>query len=200
MTHSDLSRNGEPSSRDEPNAPDGLTGSTSLEQSPDGGLTTAQIAQAGDPVPGQDPASVPTERPGEQSHEELVELTGREAASPGQFAASIGQPAMPTQQPGGQSTADGEHLPGTPLLAPAELDDIVTRWRDIQADFVDEPRRAVKNADALVADLMQRLARMFAAEREELESRWMAGDDVSTEELRQGLRRYRSFFERLLAA
>jgi hypothetical protein len=65
---------------------------------------------------------------------------------------------------------------------------------------VDEPRKAVQEADALVAELMQRLAQTFAAEREDLESRWSGGDDVSTEDLRHGLRRYRSFFERLLAA
>ena len=74
------------------------------------------------------------------------------------------------------------------------------RWKDIQAEFVDEPRKAVQDADALVAELMQRLAQMFASEREQLESRWGGGDDVSTEDLRHGLRRYRSFFERLLAA
>ena len=47
---------------------------------------------------------------------------------------------------------------------------------------------------------MQRLAAMFATERAELENRWAGGDQVSTEDLRQGLRLYRSFFERLLAA
>jgi hypothetical protein len=77
---------------------------------------------------------------------------------------------------------------------------VILRWKEIQAQFVDEPRSAVQDADALVADLMQRLARTFAAERAQLESRWASGEDVSTEDLRQGLRRYRSFFERLLAA
>jgi hypothetical protein len=56
------------------------------------------------------------------------------------------------------------------------------------------------SADALVAELMQRLAVMFAAERAEPEQRWAGGGQVSTEDLRQRLRRYRSFFERLLAA
>jgi hypothetical protein len=65
---------------------------------------------------------------------------------------------------------------------------------------VDEPRNAIHDADALVAELMQRLAQTFASEREQLESRWSGGEDVSTEDLRQGLRRYHSFFERLLAA
>jgi len=86
------------------------------------------------------------------------------------------------------------------LLADDELQSIQARWKDIQAEFVDEPKSAVHNADALVADLMQRLARMFASEREQLESQWASGNDVSTEDLRRGLRRYRSFFERLLAA
>jgi hypothetical protein len=80
------------------------------------------------------------------------------------------------------------------------LHGVLSRWKEIQAEFVDEPRSAVQEADALVADLMQRLARMFAAERDQLESRWSSGEGVSTEDLRQGLQRYRSFFERLLAA
>ena len=86
------------------------------------------------------------------------------------------------------------------MLENDELHTILARWKDIQAEFVDEPKSAVHDADALVADLMQRLAQMFASEREQLESRWASGDDVSTEDLRHSLRRYRSFFERLLAA
>jgi hypothetical protein len=74
----------------------------------------------------------------------------------------------------------------------------VARWQEIQAGFVDEPRRAVQDADALVVDMMDRLARMLASEREQLESAGATGK-VSTEDLRQGLQRYRSLFERLLA-
>jgi hypothetical protein len=86
------------------------------------------------------------------------------------------------------------------LLDDGELQNLTMRWKDIQAEFVDEPTTAVREADALVAELMQRLATMFASERAELENRWAGGNQVSTEELRQGLRLYRSFFERLLAA
>jgi hypothetical protein len=74
----------------------------------------------------------------------------------------------------------------------------VARWQEIQAGFVDEPRRAVQDADALVVDMMDRLARMLASEREQLESLGEAGK-VSTEDLRQGLRRYRALFDRLMA-
>jgi len=92
------------------------------------------------------------------------------------------------------------HEPRASLLEDGELQSITMRWKDIQAEFVDEPTTAVQEADALVAELMQRLAAMFATERAELEDRWAGGNQVSTEDLRQGLRRYRSFFERLLAA
>jgi hypothetical protein len=116
--------------------------------------------------------------------------------------APVGQPAQPERA--GQAAVGSDLGTGgkshAQLLEDQELQAIRGQWKDIQAEFVDEPRKAVQEADALVAELMQRLAQMFAAEREDLESRWSGGDDVSTEDLRRGLRRYRSFFERLLAA
>ena len=93
---------------------------------------------------------------------------------------------------------DGQ--PYAQLLEDHEMQSILGQWKDIQAAFVDEPRKAVQDADALVAELMQRLAQKFASEREHLESQWAGGDDVSTEDLRRSLHRYRSFCERLLAA
>jgi hypothetical protein len=78
--------------------------------------------------------------------------------------------------------------------------DLRKRWSDIQTGFVDEPRRAVEHADALVADVMKRLAEGFASERAQLEKQWDRGDNITTEDLRVALQRYRSFFDRLLAA
>jgi len=86
-----------------------------------------------------------------------------------------------------------------PLLAKDETSDFQRRWDAIQASFVDEPRRAVEQADNLVATAMKRLAEVFAGERENLEGQWDRGDQVSTEDLRVALRRYRAFFGRLLA-
>ncbi|HEY2984359.1 MAG TPA: hypothetical protein VGJ38_09420 [Jatrophihabitantaceae bacterium] len=103
-------------------------------------------------------------------------------------------------QPSATDDTGANREPSTPLLEGDELHGVIERWREIQAQFVDEPRTVVREADALVADLMQRLARMFAGEREQLESRLASGDSASTEDLRQGLQRYRSFFERLLVA
>jgi hypothetical protein len=87
-----------------------------------------------------------------------------------------------------------------PLLDQPETESFTTRWREIQVDFVDRPRESVEQADALVAELMQRLAASFAEERGRLEQQWDGGDDVSTEDLRVALTRYRSFFDRLLSA
>lgn len=88
----------------------------------------------------------------------------------------------------------------TPLLSEAELSDLRSRWSDIQAGFVDEPRRSVEQADQLVASAIQKLAEGFARERASLETQWESGNNVSTEDLRLALQRYRSFFGRLLNA
>jgi hypothetical protein len=85
------------------------------------------------------------------------------------------------------------------LLPGEESERFRSRWHDIQGSFVDEPRQAVEKADELVANAIKRLAEVFADERSKLETAWGKGNDVSTEDLRQALRRYRSFFDRLLS-
>jgi len=104
----------------------------------------------------------------------------------------------PATAVGGDPGAGGQRY--VQLLENHEMQRILGQWKGIQAEFVDGPRKAVQDADALVAEIMQSLAQSFASEREQLEAQWAAGDDVSTEDLRQSLRRYRSLFDRLLAA
>jgi|1186.fasta_scaffold22234_2 hypothetical protein len=98
--------------------------------------------------------------------------------------------------PGGGNTGEAE---AAQLLDPQDREAMTQRWRDIQANFVDQPRQAMQDADALVAGLMQQLAQMFSQERSQLEGQWSRGDEVSTEDLRVSLQRYRAFFERLLS-
>ena len=88
-----------------------------------------------------------------------------------------------------------EHMP---LFSESEMGDFRMQWSKIQTGFVDEPRRTVQDADKLVAAVMHRLAEGFANERSSLEKQWDSGDNVSTEDLRVALQRYRSFFDRLL--
>jgi hypothetical protein len=87
----------------------------------------------------------------------------------------------------------------TAIFPRTETEGFRSRWNDIQADFVDSPRQSVEKADELVAAIIQRLAEVFSAEQEKLESNWGTGGDISTEGLRQALQRYRSFFDRLLS-
>jgi hypothetical protein len=84
------------------------------------------------------------------------------------------------------------------LFPDNEAKDFRARWTEIQTGFVDEPRRAVEQADALVAEVIQRLANSFSRARSTLEGQWGRGDNVSTEDLRVTLQRYRAFFDRLL--
>lgn len=87
----------------------------------------------------------------------------------------------------------------SPLFHEDELGGFRTRWEGIQTGFVDEPRSAVEQADSLVSEMIKRLTDVFAEERKTLETQWGRGDNVSTEDLRVALKRYRSFFERLLS-
>jgi hypothetical protein len=89
--------------------------------------------------------------------------------------------------------------PFTALFPAADAGNLRSRWENIQVGFVDEPRGSVQQADQLVAEVIKRLAEQFADERRKLEDQWGRGDNVSTEDLRVALQRYRSFFERLLA-
>lgn len=111
------------------------------------------------------------------------------------------RPDDPRNVAEGQGGSKGVQGSGSPaaLFPRDDANDLRKRWSEVQASFVDEPRRAVEDADALVAGAMKRLAEMFAAERSSLEGQWDRGGDVSTEDLRVALTRYRSLFDRLLS-
>ena len=85
------------------------------------------------------------------------------------------------------------------LFAPDAAARYRARWAEVQGGFVDDPRRAVADGDELVAAVMQSLAETFALERQRLENELSSTGQAPTEALRVGLRRYRSFFERLLS-
>jgi hypothetical protein len=106
---------------------------------------------------------------------------------------------MPAVNGNGLTIAKAAQEPNLPLFAQKDTQDFRSRWEKIQIGFVDEPRKAVEQADELVASAIKRLAEVFAAERQKLESEWDKTDNVSTEDLRIALRRYRSFFDRLLS-
>ncbi|MGW3042018.1 hypothetical protein ACWC9T_18725 [Kitasatospora sp. NPDC001159] len=118
-------------------------------------------------------------------------------------------------EPEGRETADEGGTPGEretaeqpsestrdageePLFAPEDEHEFRSRWQEVQSQFVDDPQEAVRSADALVADLMRRLAASFSDHKRGLEQQWNRGGEVQTEDLRLALQQYRSFFNRLL--
>ena len=85
------------------------------------------------------------------------------------------------------------------LFADGDLSGLRARWTEVQSAFVDDPRDCVQKADGLVADVVDKLTAGFSEARSRLEEQWDRGEQVSTEDLRIALKRYRDFFERLLA-
>jgi hypothetical protein len=150
-----------------------------------GGLTTAALAAAGEP----------------KASKKELDLRALETEPKGRTARASGASTMAGNR---VATAGGPAALATdeqaaPLFSPEEATKFRARWDAIQGGFVDEPRQAVEQADSLVAGTMKRLAEMFADERAKLDGQWDRGDSVSTEDLRLALRRYRSFFGRLLS-
>ena len=146
-------------------------------------LTTADLAQGKRPASEDRPRE---DRPKEDRPKPV--LAGRPGESAQNATSEI------------RKTSETRNTPeAAPLFPNNELEDLRNRWSAVQTAFVDEPRSAVEQADGLVASAMQRLAEVFAEERSRLEQQWDRGDNVSTEDLRIALQRYRSFFPRLLS-
>ncbi|MBT1183673.1 hypothetical protein HET69_06515 [Streptomyces sp. CJ_13] len=184
------------------------------------GLTTEDIAhpQAGAPAattrederqqvpvyPGEATAGPRDADPGTRDA-----TAGVREADPGTREADDGTGApgrAPTEQwdgePGRAATergaVDAPAADEEPLLGAPDAEGYRKAWSEIQGRFVDDPQEAVRSADALVAEVMQTLARTFSARKQGLEGQWGQGGQVATEELRLALQQYRSFFNRLL--
>ncbi len=100
----------------------------------------------------------------------------------------------------GRDAVDADGLPADPdrLVTAERAQSYGARWDEVKGEFVDEPRQAVAKADALVGELLDELGQLFTQQRRGIEQD-LDNDEVSTEDLRVALRRYRSFFDRLLS-
>lgn len=172
----------------------------------DAAVTGDSTRYAGEPVGDGDNATVAGDRAAYAENTAVVgdragygddRGTAGSAATGGVDAAERGPAAAsPVGSAGNGMAGTGD---AGPLLGGAETEGFRARWTDVQTGFVDAPRRSVEQADALVAELMQHLAKSFADERSRLESQWDRGEDIPTDDLRTAFQRYRSFFERLLS-
>ncbi|WP_333778919.1 hypothetical protein [Streptomyces sp. IBSBF 3136] len=160
-----------------------------------GGLSTDDLAQPAVGEADSAAGGAPT-YPGE-----ATPTPAAAAQDSGGSATDLSEEASPDQPQAPQSqetpAPSDEELPQ--LLADDEERGFRDRWQTVQNRFVDDPRQAVHDADTLVAEVMQTLATTFAQHKKDLEGQWGEGQKVDTEELRGALRRYRSFFNRLLS-
>lgn len=124
--------------------------------------------------------------------------TEADAGAPARRRGDTGRGAA-TQTAAREGDAESDRGEVPSLFPSDEASGFLERWGQVQSRFVDDPRRAVRDGDALVAEVMQALAASFARHKQDLESQWSSGD-VHTEGLRQALQRYRAFFQRLLSA
>ena len=107
-------------------------------------------------------------------------------------------PEIPVYEASSGAPIDSLSLPDASYLPDSSSAQVGERWQLIQSGFVDDPRWSVAEAHALVGDLVKRIVDSFTSEREALEQQWQTGAEVSTEDLRLCLQRYRAFFTRLL--
>ncbi|MDQ0993788.1 hypothetical protein [Streptomyces sp. V3I7] len=168
-----------------------------------GDLTTEDLArpehrpeQRSDHRPDR-PDQHPDRRP-----DEGVEPERSRAAYPGE---AVSVPKKGTEEPDADEAEETEvtetvETSGEPLIAGEEAESFRTRWESVQGTFVDDPKDAVREADALVAEVIQSLAATFADHKKELEAQWSRGEPVETEGLRMALQQYRTFFNQLLHA
>ena len=117
------------------------------------------------------------------SRESVADVTGPDVA---------GEQATSSERADTSASGEGRLVPEEAVI------DLRARWEAIQQGFVDDPRRAVSDADTLVGEVLQRLSTTFENQHQELEGQWAEGEP-STEDLRGALQRYRDFFQRLLA-
>jgi hypothetical protein len=130
--------------------------------------------------------------PSESQREDVAEETESESRADADVEGAAPDAEVEGAAPDAEGRGEGELFPAN------ERNELEQKWNEIQARFVDEPRGSVEEANALVSDLMDRLVSSFSEQRERLEGQWERGDDVTTEDLRMVLMRYRSFFGRLL--
>lgn len=126
--------------------------------------------------------------------------TGGVVAADGPLDETVAHEEVPAAKPIVQPMPSDTNFNSSvaPLLDHKDAEHLRTRWNEIQGRFVDEPRSAVQQADTLVSEVIDKLTEMFSNEHGSLEGQWKQGDDVSTEDLRQALQHYRSFFNRLV--
>jgi hypothetical protein len=132
-----------------------------------------------------------------------VDQTGDHRTDPRQVDPSAQQgmaaPTATSAPTATHSSGPADAPVGDSLFGERDLSELRSRWNDVQAAFVDDPRACVQKADSLVSSAVEQLTASFGQTRSRLEDQWSRGEEASTEDLRIALKHYRDFFDRILA-
>jgi hypothetical protein len=146
-----------------------------------------------------DPASgTAAERLGGPSERDQSVDTTREQSVDTRSETSARRQADPDQTRTDDRRSDAATEQRATLIPPDRAESFNSRWTELKGQFVDEPRGAVRGANELVGEVLDELEELFRRQRDELEQ-GLDSEQTTTEDLRQALGRYRSFFDRLLS-
>jgi hypothetical protein len=161
---------------------------TTASTSTAGDSSTARLESSSAETESTAPSAPPDETESPSSETMTTETPPEQGEPPEQ---STGEAESPTTET--ESSTDDS------LFARDDLSGLRSRWDEVQAAFVDDPKECVQKADALVAEVVEQLTTGFSEARSRLEAQWARGEEASTEVLRVALTRYRDFFQRLLS-
>ena len=165
--------------------------------------TTTDGGTSGTPRKGED-ASSAAERLGGPRDEQTPDTARRAETGDDRPADRVAddseqRPDTATRaETGDDRPADSGARQRTALIPAERAESYNSRWNELKSEFVDEPLRAVRGANELVGEVLDELEELFRRQRADLEH-GLDSEQTTTEDLRQALGRYRSFFDRLLS-
>jgi chemotaxis protein histidine kinase CheA len=190
-TTRDDGTSGTPQKRDDASsAAERLGGPIEAERSPD----TATRAEAGDDRQADRVTDEDEQRPDTASRTETSDDRPADRVAD----ESEQRPDARRAETTDDRQADNGARQRTTLIPPERAESYDSRWNELKGEFVDEPRRAVRGANELVGEVLDELEELFRRQRADLEH-GLDSEQTTTEDLRQALGRYRSFFDRLLS-
>jgi hypothetical protein len=168
---------------------------TTASTSTAGDSSTARLESSSAETESTAPSAPPDETESPSSETMTTETPPEQGEPPEQSTGEAESPTTETESP----TTETESSTDDSLFARDDLSGLRSRWDEVQAAFVDDPKECVQKADALVAEVVEQLTTGFSEARSRLEAQWARGEEASTEVLRVALTRYRDFFQRLLS-
>jgi len=137
---------------------------------------------------------LPVEDPEQTAPVELWHTDATVAASPEEESEVVDAGEAERSADLSVPDAEPESIPDSPAASASASPS--TRWHEIQAMFVDDPRSSAESAAVLVDDSVQALVAFVREQQDSLLAAWH-GENAGTEELRAAVQHYHAFGNRI---